>query len=84
VGLLQQVHFPFETLKSSLTDQSCAKCTTGQTLIGVVVSQIQSIFSAAGEHAIWFFCPFSDKIINEDADISFSPTQHQGRAVLDI
>ena len=78
------MHFLFETVKSCLTDQSCAKCTTGQTLIGIVVSQRQSIFSAAGEHAIWFFCPFTDKIINEDADISFSPAQHQRRSVLDL
>jgi hypothetical protein len=78
------VHFLLETVKSCLIDQSCVKSTTGQTLIGVVMSQRQSIFSAAGKHAIRFFCPFTDEIINEDADVSFSPTQHQRRAVLDL
>jgi hypothetical protein len=82
--LFQQVHFLFETVKSCLTDHACIKSAIGQTLIRVVMSQRQSILSAAGKHAIGLFCPLSDKIINEDADVSFSPTQHERLAILDL
>src|SRR5262245_12658006 len=78
------MHFLFEPAKPCLTDQACVKSAVSQTLIGVVVSQRQSILGTASKHPIGFFCPFTHKVIDKNADVAFSPTQHQRRAILDL
>lgn len=47
----------------------------GQTGIGIVLPEQQTVFGTAGHHTVGIAAPLGDQVIDEGADIGLGPCQ---------
>src|SRR5207249_4977001 len=47
----------------------------GETFVGVVVAEVETVLGSAGEHAIGFGGGFGDEVVDHDADVGLVAAQ---------
>src|SRR5690606_10293352 len=60
-----------EALPASVVDHAQPASDLGESQVGVVLTQAQAIFGAAGEHPVGLAHPASEQVVDQDAEVGF-------------
>jgi hypothetical protein len=56
---------------SCVVDEADLSAFFGEAQVCIILTQDETVFTAAGHHTVWFFRTLGDQIINQYADIRF-------------
>src|SRR5437660_6115541 len=81
-ALMHKRHLLLKRCPTTRPDQTNLKSLRSQSLVGIVVPQLQAILSPASEHSIRLFGTFCNQIINQNADVGLMSTNYERSLIL--
>ena len=69
-----------QQLQASTANQPKVGCHSGQSLVGIILAKKKAVLSPAGKHPIWFLSALRDKIVYQNADVSFDSGRESAAA----